>query len=134
MNSGFVKAPRKGITDPIVINSAIDAKIVSTKMVDSHPRDLLPDNIHNVDLLTSGINKINEAMQTIIYTPIIINWTQQINTYLTPPHNSFTLPNFSFWTNKKVKDSWDEHPKIGHYPIRAQVSHLHVIKHETGYV
>lgn len=106
-------------------------EIVRTKMKDSRPNDLFPDNIHNVDLLTSGINKINEAMQTIIYIPIIIKWTQQINTYLTPPFNSFTLPNFSFWTNKKLKDSWDEHPKIGHYPIRAQVSHLHVIKHET---
>ena len=38
MNSGFVKAPRKGITDPIVINSAIDAKIVSTKISINSPR------------------------------------------------------------------------------------------------
>ena len=95
-----------------------------------------PDNIHDVDLPTSGINIINAAMQTIVYIPIIKNWTQGINTYLAS--YSFTLPNFTFWSNKKLSPSWDKHPTEGlsgydprygyYYPIRLQVSHLHVKK------
>ena len=95
-----------------------------------------PDNIHNVDLLTSGINAINAAMQTIVYIPIIKNWTQDINTYLAS--YSFTLLNFTFWSNKKLRPSWNKHPTEGlsgydlkygpYYPIRVQVSHLNVKK------